>query len=1141
MTSSRNKRNTHSLLPFHHSCKSYSAVLFSVIIFLIASMGLSAANWTQINRDPGGTFRAVCYGGGQFVAVGDAGLIRTSSNGSSWTNRSSGTTRNIYAITYGGGQYVAVGYHGIILTSSNGSSWTERNPYTANGLSFTSVAYNGTNLYVAAGVSDPKNGINSRLVTSPDGITWTERSSGTSAEFRGMCYGNGKFVAAGSSGNIMYSSDGINWTVNGVTGVNNYSAIYAGGQFMLGGQNGRLYTSTNGTSWTKRSTGTTNYFMGLTHNGSNYAGSGNSDGYTCSMALISATGASWVRDKTPDYSTLLGIASGGGAFVAVGTRRLIIRNTDAGVGDGVGCGSPPPPPPSGDTITVTSPNGGESWAVGTTQNITWTGSKTYSYVEIQYTVDDGANWTTETASTPDDGSYSWTIPNNVTNLAKVWMKGYHSGGNAVDRSDATFKIVPASQAPPQITITYPNGGESIAAGSAKAITWTTGGGGTVTSVRIEYTLDGGNNWTVLTTGTANDGNYTWNVPTTTTSNARIWVKGFSDSGNDIDFSDNYFSIIPSVTVTSPNGGESWDSGSSHNITWGTVGYVGNVKIEYSTNTGSSWNSITSSTANDGSFPWNLPTTASDNYLVRVTEVSGHKVSDTSNSIFSVGGTPELAVDKTSLNFGGIKGGSNPTPQPLLISNAGGGTLGWSISSNAGWLTTSATSGTNSTSVNVSVDPSSLAAGTHNGTLTVTDTSADGASKTVSVILTLINSSQDQPPFGSFATPIDGTANVSGSLAATGWALDDVEVESVKIYRVVNGEDSYIGDAVFVEGSRPDVEQAYPSYPLSSRAGWGYMVLTNFLPDGQLTLKVIVKDVTGYQVVLGTRTVTVDNANAVKPFGAIDSPTQGGESSGNKYRNNGWALTPQPNTIPTDGSTINVYIDGVAIGKATYNLFRSDIAGFFPGYNNTNGSWGYFDIDTTGYSNGTHTIQWSVADNANNSDGIGSRFFVVKNVASDSAADGQAIAPKPNMPMPPAGLSKGILEAELHNIGPDYSQPIRMKKGYGQQEPAIEVYPGEDGTLNLDMNELDRVRLNLDSEHESMLNTERYYSGYMLVNGELRRLPIGSTLDAQNGIFYWQAGPGFLGQYQLIFFITENGQTLKKEVRLNILPGKRISN
>jgi hypothetical protein len=62
-------------------------------------------------------------------------------------------------------------------------------------------------------------------------------------------------------------------------------------------------------------------------------------------------------------------------------------------------------------------------------------------------------------------------------------------------------------------------------------------------------------------------------------------------------------------------------------------------------------------------------------------------------------------------------------------------------------------------------------------------------------------------------------------------LDDIGVEGVKIYRGQCGNMVYIGDAVFVEGARPDVQNAYPGYPMNYKAGWGYMRLTNFLPNG----------------------------------------------------------------------------------------------------------------------------------------------------------------------------------------------------------------------------------------------------------------------------------------------------------------------
>jgi hypothetical protein len=170
------------------------------------------------------------------------------------------------------------------------------------------------------------------------------------------------------------------------------------------------------------------------------------------------------------------------------------------------------------------------------------------------------------------------------------------------------------------------------------------------------------------------------------------------------------------------------------------------------------------------------------------------------------------------------------------------------------------------------------------------------------------------------------------------------------------------------------------------------MLTNYLPfqgNGTFIIYAKTTDKEGNEVTLGSKTITCDNANAVKPFGALDTPGQGGIASGNAYVNFGWALTPQPNTIPIDGSTINVWVDGVPLGQPVYNQYREDIATLFPNYNNSSGAVGYFYLDTTAYLNGVHTIAWSAKDNADNQDGIGSRYFTIVNVGIDGIAGTQS--------------------------------------------------------------------------------------------------------------------------------------------------------
>src|SRR5207302_1266264 len=98
----------------------------------------------------------------------------------------------------------------------------------------------------------------------------------------------------------------------------------------------------------------------------------------------------------------------------------------------------------------------------------------------------------------------------------------------------------------------------------------------------------------------------------------------------------------------------------------------------------------------------------------------------------------------------------------------------------------------------------------------------------------------------------------------------------------SGAPVFVGNAVFVRGARPDVAAAYPALPSKDRAGWGYLLLTNMLPNkgnGTYRLYAYADDRDGHSTLLGARTITCSNATATKPFGALDTPEQGRRSPG----------------------------------------------------------------------------------------------------------------------------------------------------------------------------------------------------------------------------------------------------------------------
>jgi uncharacterized repeat protein (TIGR01451 family) len=469
-------------------------------------------------------------------------------------------------------------------------------------------------------------------------------------------------------------------------------------------------------------------------------------------------------------------------------------------------------------------------------------------------------------------------------------------------------------------------------------------------------------------------------------------------------------------------------------------------------------------------------------------------------------TPTLTVNRTRLNFG-YSGTLITSSQTVTVNISGGLNVGWTVSSDRSNVTVSPTSGIGSGVFQVTATAPN-GGGTAGAIITVT---ADGATGSPQQVQVNVTSVAPAAPFGSFDTPVNNTTGIAGSIAVTGWALDNIQITNVALWREPVPTEAtspnglvFIGNADIVSDARPDVAGQFPTYPDQYAAGWGYLMLTNFLRnssgsgplgDGTYKLHVLVTNAAGTIVDLGTRTITVNNAAAAKPFGAIDTPDQGGMASGNAFVNFGWALTQNPYVIPIDGSTIEVYIDSVAVGHPVYNNYRSDIATLFPGYANSNGAVGYFYIDTTKLQNSVHTIFWVVTDNGGRQDGIGSRYFTVLN------AGGGGVASPEDAPTPES-----------------LAGPLQMRSGFNANAPAVAIAPDSTGAFSVEMEQLGRIELSVGAT-----------KGYQIVGNEAAELPLGSTL--KGGVFYWQAPVGFLGRFDMLF---ERPDGTQIRVRVNVV-------
>ena len=610
---------------------------------------------------------------------------------------------------------------------------------------------------------------------------------------------------------------------------------------------------------------------------------------------------------------------------------------------------------------------------------------------------------------------------------------------------------------------------------------------------------------------------------------------------------------PTLQITSPNGGEKWQAGSSQNITWSQNGLSGNVTVDLYKG-GVKAATIATAAVSAGTYRWTIPRTtmAGTDYKIRIIQGS---YADNSNGNFTIleAYSPRISLSRTVLTFGAETSGVWTQGQTVLLTDAKGGRLNWTAAPSQTWITVAPAAGTGNALLTIGVKPTGLSVGTYTGVISISDPYAINTPQNVSVTLKVSQSTAG--PVGAFEVPVSG-ARVKGTIPLSGWALDDIEVMKVQIRRVSVRSDPagnigadglvFVGDAAFVDGARPDIETTHPSYPLKQRAGWGYMLMTYGLPgmgNGTFVLHAVAYDRENNRVDLGMKTIIVSDKYNTKPFGLIDKPAWGGTISGSSYVNTGWMLTPPPKTIPKTGYSIWVWIDGVQIGHPVYNQYRANIALAFPTFKNKSGAGGTFSLVPTRYVNGLHTIKWVARDSAGASGDTGTSYFTVLNVPSPSFSASGTAEPESTI-----GISLGYNQSsELVGLPVDYRSPAYARTGFSSEGPFEAVFPDDRGALNIDVEIDDRVELRMNeaefpSPGVSTLPETRdsrtvRFEGYLVVGDDLRPLPVGSTMDANAGIFSWQPGPGFLGTYNLVFIRLDSGlPSEKRQVMIRILAG-----
>ena len=338
-------------------------------------------------------------------------------NAINWTGRTPAETNNWSGVAYGNGVFVAVSTDGTnrVMTSPDGVTWTAR---SAPNSQWMTVTY-GNGLFVA--VADWGSNL---VMTSPDGINWTARSAAASSYWRSVTYGNGLFVAVAWNGasQVMTSPDGINWTARSVPEANGWKSVTYG----------------NGT------------FVAVSFNGTN-------------QVMTSSDGITWTARSEPGDGGWGEVKYGNGTFVAVAN--------------------------SGTDRAMTSPDG-ITWTVRSAPEDQWQ-SLTYgngNFVSAGYNTamysTDGTTWTSRPA-----------VPNNWSDV--VYANGRFvavadGGSTSVMTSELTEPSTP--EAPTSLEVTIGKGSASVA--------FTAGPDGGSEITNYEYQLNGSGAWTALSPAAA---------------------------------------------------------------------------------------------------------------------------------------------------------------------------------------------------------------------------------------------------------------------------------------------------------------------------------------------------------------------------------------------------------------------------------------------------------------------------------------------------------------------------------------------------------------------------------------------------------------------------------------------------------------
>ena len=272
------------------------------------------------------------------------------------------------------------------------------------------------------------------------------------------------------------------------------------------------------------------------------------------------------------------------------------------------------------TITVVYPNGGEQLIEGNKFEIIWDWNGNFNSVQLQYSID-SSNWQQITPTTPNDGSYAWTVPSGIYD--SFWIKVINTADiDCYDISDAGCNI-----GSDVITVTRPASGDTFFIKHKHPVYWKWLGN--FPTAQIRYSSNGGGTWNTVTASTPNTGCYIWICDTITSTNAQVAVISNLNTGT-FDYSDIFFitdtsSLTQPIHVLAPLINDTFAVGDTCYVTWHsqTFALPNQVNLSYSiSGPAGPWINIATVANSQRSYAWVVPNYLVDSCYVKVEDVNG---------------------------------------------------------------------------------------------------------------------------------------------------------------------------------------------------------------------------------------------------------------------------------------------------------------------------------------------------------------------------------------------------------------------------------------------------------------------------------------------------------------------------------------